>query len=58
MKKQKKTLIDTNPYLKDPSQRKRLIEQSVTSSCEVEGIVLDLSENPWTGINRKKKYEI
>jgi hypothetical protein len=34
----KKMLIDTNPYLKDPAQRKALLMRSVNTSCGVEGI--------------------
>jgi hypothetical protein len=34
----KKMLIDTNPYLKDPAQRKVLLMRSVNTSCGVEGI--------------------
>lgn len=33
-----KTLIDTNPYLKDADDRMRLIHRSVRTSCGVEGI--------------------
>lgn len=33
-----KSLIHTNPYLKDPAKRKELIERSVRTSCGVEGI--------------------
>ena len=36
----KKSLLETNPYLKDPAKRKRLIRRSVVSSFAVEGIVL------------------
>lgn len=36
----KKTLLETNPYLKDPAQRKRLLRRSLVSSFAVEGIVL------------------
>ena len=36
----KKSLLETNPYLKDPVQRKRLIRRSVVSSFAVEGITL------------------
>ncbi|WP_131740710.1 MULTISPECIES: hypothetical protein [Legionella] len=36
MKKQ--TLINTNPYLKDADNRKRLVQRSVRTSCGVEGI--------------------
>lgn len=31
-------LIDTNPYLRDPVQRKRSILKSVASSSAIEGI--------------------
>ena len=34
----KKSLIETNPYLKDPELRKFLIERSVASSTAVEGV--------------------
>jgi hypothetical protein len=33
-----KPLIETNPYLKDPAMRKKLIARSVRTSCGVEGI--------------------
>jgi hypothetical protein len=36
----KKSLLETNPYLKDPAQRKRLIRRSVISSFAIEGIYL------------------
>jgi len=36
----KKTLIETNPYLKDPAQRKRLLRRSLVSSFAIEGIYL------------------
>jgi len=36
--KQTKSLIDTNPYLKDPAERKKLADRSAISSCGVEGI--------------------
>lgn len=36
----KNSLLETNPYLKDPAQRKRLIRRSVVSSFAIEGIVL------------------
>ena len=37
----KKTLIDTNPYLKNAAQRKRLFRRSLVTSFGVEGISLD-----------------
>ena len=33
-----KSLINTNPYLKDPKKREKLIARSVRTSCGVEGI--------------------
>jgi hypothetical protein len=36
----KKSLLETNPYLRDPEQRKRLIRRSVVSSFAIEGIIL------------------
>lgn len=36
----KKSLLDTNPYLKDPSERKRLMRRSLVSSFAIEGIYL------------------
>jgi len=41
----KKSLLETNPYLKDPEQRKRLIRRSVVSSFAIEGIYLQ-EESP------------
>jgi hypothetical protein len=32
------SLINTNPYLKDEENRKRLAQRSVRTSCGVEGI--------------------
>ncbi len=34
----KKTLIHTNPHLRDPERRRKLNEKSVISSSGVEGI--------------------
>lgn len=36
----KKSLIETNPYLKDPAERKRLMRRSLVSSFAIEGIYL------------------
>lgn len=55
----KKTLLETNPYLKDPAQRKRLLRRSLVSSFAVEGIVLKeegtfvVKEEPLNFIPRK-----
>ncbi len=34
----KKSLIETNPFLKDPAKRRRMLERSVLSSSAIEGI--------------------
>ncbi len=34
----KKSLLETNPYLRDPELRKYLIEQFVASSSAIEGV--------------------
>lgn len=34
----KKSLLETNPYLKDPELRKFLIERCVASSTAIEGV--------------------
>lgn len=34
----KKSLLETNPYLKDPEMRKKLFRRSVISSSAIEGI--------------------
>ncbi len=34
----KKSLLETNPYLKDPELRAALIEQFVASSTAIEGV--------------------
>lgn len=36
--KKRRPLVETNPHLQDPVERKRLIAKSVRSSCGVEGI--------------------
>jgi Fic family protein len=36
----KKSLLETNPYLKDPEQRKRLMRRSLVSSFAIEGIYI------------------
>ncbi len=37
----KKSLIEANPYLKDPQARKQSVVTSVASSSAVEGIKID-----------------
>ena len=36
----KKSLLETNPYLKDPGLRKKLLRRSLVSSFAIEGIFL------------------
>lgn len=38
-----KSLIQTNPYLKDPVKREELVTRSVNTSGAVEGIEFELS---------------
>ncbi len=40
----KNSLSKTNPFLKDPQQRERLITRSVITSCGVEGIKVNLTD--------------
>ena len=40
-----KSLIETNPYLKDVATRKMLVKRSVTTSCGVEGIKVTSPSN-------------
>ena len=40
-----KSLIETNPYLKDPAMREKLVSRSVRTSCGVEGIKAPLPSN-------------
>ncbi|MFA7405744.1 MAG: hypothetical protein WC007_17270 [Pelobacteraceae bacterium] len=53
----KKSLSETNPYLKDPAERKRLMRRSLVSSFAIEGIYLkeepDGSATKHTPANRK-----
>jgi len=37
----RKSLKDSNPYLRDPEMRKKLIRRSVRTSSGVEGIKID-----------------
>jgi hypothetical protein len=36
----KKSLLETNTYLKDPAKRKKLLRRSLVSSFAIEGIYL------------------
>jgi hypothetical protein len=50
----KKSLKQTNPYLKDPELRKELIYQSVSSSTAVEGV---LTKYPKLSKSAEKKLK-
>ena len=50
-----KTLIETNPYLKDPKKRADLITRSATTSCGVEGIKVALENKITVTIPRRPK---
>ena len=53
-----KPLIDTNPYLKDPETRRRLIARSVRTSGGVEGIYIKGSSLTNLKIPRIKKKRL
>jgi Fic family protein len=36
----KKSLLETNPYLKDPEVRKKMMRRSIISSSAIEGIYI------------------
>ncbi len=40
----KKSLIETNPHLKDPMKRREMLERSVLSSSAIEGIRITVEE--------------
>lgn len=50
----KKSLLQTNPYLKNPELGKELLYQSVSSSTAVEGV---LTEYPKLSKSAKKKLK-
>jgi hypothetical protein len=41
----KDSLINTNPYLRDPRQRHQMLVKAVISSTAVEGVYLELLES-------------
>jgi hypothetical protein len=49
----KKSLIETNPYLKDPEMRKKLVKRSVRTSCAVEGIAVKTDETKTIKIKKR-----
>lgn len=53
-----KPLIETNPYLKDPATRERLIRRSVVTSCGVEGIKVDFQKAAHIEIPRRRNKKI
>jgi hypothetical protein len=53
-----KSLIETNPYLKDPLLRRELVARSVRTSGGVEGILLDPSNIIEIEIPRRKDKKI
>jgi len=54
----KKSLIETNPYLKDPDMRRKYIERSVRTSCAVEGINAKPEEINSIKITKRRKKGI
>lgn len=53
----KKSLIKTNPYLKNPQQREELLYTSVSSSTAIEGVLTTDAYDKKT-LKKKKKYPI
>ena len=54
-----KSLIETNPYLKDPAKRQELIDRSVRTSGGVEGIkVVGRSKSEHIEIPRREGKKI
>lgn len=53
-----KPLSVTNPYLKDPDIRARLVAHSVKTSCEVEGIDTSRFKNIKIDIPRRGEKKI
>jgi len=49
----RKSLIETNPYLKDPKKRAELIKMSVLTSSAVEGIYVNIK--PLTMIHEQSQ---
>lgn len=53
-----KSLIETNPYLKDAATRKKLIARSVRTSCGVEGIRISSKATVSINIPRRRAKKI
>lgn len=51
-------LSETNPYLKDPVERDRLVTRSVRTSCAVEGIQPKKDNTPIFEITHRKPKKI
>jgi len=54
----KKSLIETNPYLKNAAERKRLIARSVRTSSGVEGIKPKTGTNASIKITRRRDKKV
>ncbi len=50
-----KSLIETNPYLKNSATRAKLIVRSVVTSCGVEGVKVDFNKAAHIEIPRRQK---
>lgn len=53
-----RSLIQTNPYLKNRKIREKLIERSVSSSCGVEGIKVDFRKKSSIEILKRRDKKI
>ena len=54
----KKPLSKTNPYLRDPAVRDRLIRRSAITSCGVEGIVIPENSESLVKITNRRPKKI
>lgn len=52
-----KSLIETNPYLKNSATREKLVVRSVVTSCGVEGVKVDFSKAANIEIPRRQKMK-
>jgi len=51
----KKSLLETNPYLKDSSKRNNALVRNVVSSSAIEGIIVKLDTVSGRFVSRTKK---
>ncbi len=52
-----KSLIETNPYLKEAATREKLMARSVATSCGVEGVKVDFSKTVHIEIPKRRNIK-